>query len=49
MQLTVSSEEPIEHVLAVISALYGVQVTATGEPRPKPQEVDQGITRPRPT
>ncbi|MFC4555299.1 hypothetical protein [Georgenia faecalis] len=28
MQVTFSSEEPLEQVLAVISSLYGVKVTA---------------------
>jgi hypothetical protein len=42
MQLTVDSEEPLEHVLEVIGALYGVKVTAEGK-GPAMEEQDQGI------
>ena len=47
MQLTFDSDEPIEKVLAVVSAVYGVEVVEKSAPRES--DGDQGITRPRPT
>ena len=52
MQLTISSDDPIEKVLAAVGALLGVELTVSKQkptPHGQVQEGDQGITRPRPT
>ena len=49
MQLTLDSDEPLERVLEVVSALYGVQVTVAGtkEPHDLDDTGDQGIVKVR--
>ena len=53
MQLTISSDDPIEKVLAAVGALLGVELTVSTKPEPQAHVLDgddtQGITRPRPT
>ena len=52
MQLTISSDDPIDQVLAAVGALLGVELTVSKkkpEPQAHAQDDEQGITRPRPT
>lgn len=45
MQLTIDSSEPLDQVLAVVGALYGVKLEATGKADEVPG--DQGVLKPR--
>lgn len=53
MQLRIDSDEPLERVLDVVGAFYGVRLRVddkSGIPDPVPGELedgDQGITKPR--
>lgn len=49
MQLTLDSDEPLERVLEVVGALYGVQVQVAGpkEPTDLDDSGDQGIVKVR--
>lgn len=58
MKVTISSKDPVEHVIEVVEALYGVRLQAVpdgGGPGPAhdvsqvdlPDEDSQGATKPR--
>lgn len=50
MQLRIDSEEPIERVLDVVGALYGVRLRVDADETPEVPVLDehtQGITKPR--
>jgi hypothetical protein len=56
MKVTISSKDPVEHVIAVVEALYGVRLqTVPGGGGPAhdvsqvdlPEEESQGATKPR--
>jgi hypothetical protein len=43
MQLTIDSTEPLDQVLAVVGALYGVRLVVSRED----DDGDQGVLKPR--
>ena len=48
MQLSFNSDEPLEHVLDVVSAMYGVRVVADREVQVElPDDQTQGVSKPR--
>ncbi|MBX9245199.1 hypothetical protein ICW40_10310 [Actinotalea ferrariae] len=45
MQVTIDSTEPLEQVLAVVGALYGVRLKVAG--KSDQPDGDQGVLKPR--